>query len=86
MQSAGDVYSLMASDQVVGAFLCDSGSELVAPLLVSRRSSSPRVGVKNDADLNRCMWRGCHTSTNLENVNGNSIDDCDDDDDDYDDC
>jgi hypothetical protein len=55
VRSAGDVYSLTASDQLVpkkllGAFLCASSSKLVAPLLVSRQNLSPRVGVKNDAD------------------------------------
>jgi hypothetical protein len=58
MWSAGNVYSLMASNQLVpkkllDAFLWASGSKLVAPLLVSSRGSLPRVGVKNDADWRR---------------------------------
>jgi hypothetical protein len=48
MRSAGGVYSLRGGDQLVpkkllGAFVCVSGSEPVAPLLVRRRSSSSRV-------------------------------------------
>ena len=63
MRRATDVYSLMVGDQLVpkqllGAFLCASGSEIIAPLLVSRRSLLPRVGVKNDADWKRHMWCG----------------------------
>jgi hypothetical protein len=59
--SASDVYSLMVGDQLVpkkllGTFLCASGSELIAPLLASRCSSSLRLGVKNDADWRRHMW------------------------------
>jgi hypothetical protein len=65
MRSAGDLYSLMVGDQLVpnkllGPFLCASSSELVALLLVSRRSLSPRVEAKNDADWRRRMWHGCH--------------------------
>jgi hypothetical protein len=54
----------MVGDQLVpkkklfGAFLCASGSELVAPLLESRRSLSPQAGVKNDADW---RWRMCRS-------------------------
>ena len=58
----------MVGDQLVprellGAFLCASGFELLAPLLVSRRSLLLIVGVKNDADWRRGvmrMWCGCH--------------------------
>ena len=61
MCSASDVYSLMVGDQLVpkkllGAFLCASGSELIAPLLARGCSSSLRLGVKNDADWRRRMW------------------------------
>jgi hypothetical protein len=70
MQSASDVYSLMVGDQLVskilmGVFLCTSGSELIALLLVSRCSLSLRVKVKTDADWRERMWRGCHLSSRL---------------------
>jgi hypothetical protein len=73
LRSASDVYSLMASDQLVpkkllGTFLCTSSSKLVAPLLVSRHSSSLRVGLKNDADWRRRirhMRCGCHKPINM---------------------
>ena len=59
LRSAGDVCSLLDSEQLVPellliAFLFASGSALVAPLLVSRRTLSPRVGVKDDADWSAC--------------------------------
>jgi hypothetical protein len=59
MRSAGDVCSLLESEQLVPellfiAFLFASGSELIAPLLVSRWTLSPRVGLKDDADWSVC--------------------------------
>ena len=67
MQSADDVYCMMGGDQLVpqkllGMLLCASVFEVVVVLLVSRRSLSLRVGVKNDADWRRHMWRDCHIS------------------------
>ena len=56
------------AQNLLGVFLCASGSELVASL-VSRHSLSPRVGVKNDANRRCiwCTWSGYHKLLNVLN-------------------
>ena len=54
-QSASSIYSFSACDQLamempLSGFLFAGGLELAVPLLVSRQSSSPRVGVKTADD------------------------------------